>query len=1007
MRLKLLLCFLFSIIYTISSAQSDSRIKITAISSNINTGQNYSSWLSDDLSNLVPSIWSTANNQYADVTLSLESKSYINRLLLYDYEGVFTDNPVTIYAVNGTQKTLLGTFTGAQYKVFVTLATSSPILADAIIIHKYANGIPQKIQVFGNTAGAPPTGTPAQAVITFNPLPDKVVGNTAFALIATSSDTSSPVSFISSDTMIVSVANTNNGWLATIISAGTATITALQPASNNFAAATPVANTFSIVASQTTTNIKIPVDGKRWFQLTNASNSLESLFDANIDTELHTGWGKVIDNYDSYYPIINGEQIDLSGIRMYDGIGTTTSQPVTISVITNSGQKILVATFTGSQYKTWVGPNAGNPTQFNLPVTYSNIRYLVINSWNNFPTEIEFYGNYTAGTTISTMAKKKFPLKNMFGINGFEWNFEAPNYPTKIDPLYFKAAKTFTGFRHYMDWEKLESTEGGYSFNPTLSGGWNYDAIYDSCKAAGIEVLGYIKTMPLWLMGTYPAGAQDADNVPVRYGNNFTDPASYLEQAKAAFQYAARYGSNSNINSSLVSVNSTKSAGGGFFNAVKIGLGTVHYIECDNERDKWWEGRRAYQTAFEYAANLSAFYDGNKNTMGPAVGIKNADPNMQVVMGGTALATTDYIKGMVDWCRQNRGFRPDGSVDVCWDVINYHLYSNDAKSSQGGNATRGAAPEVSGAATVAAGFIESAHKYVSDMPVWVTELGYDVNQGSPYKAIAIGNKTVLQTQADWSLRSSLLYARTGVERIFFYKMYDSNPDIATQFSSCGLLNADKSRKPAADYLYQTNKLLGNYVFDSTISNDPFVDRYILNGDTAYAIVVPDETGRVAPYTLSLGNATQARVYTPTIGTDSMAVQQVAITNGALNIIATETPLFIKAVPVSQAGKIATSTIAINNLLVLKEEEQKQSTVNIFPNPAADYINVHMVTNSNEKVTLRIFEAASGKVIKTTCLIKIGQSISSSVNIKTLSVGYYMAEIKQGNNTFTKGFVKSY
>ncbi|MBC7423141.1 MAG: hypothetical protein H7334_06745, partial [Ferruginibacter sp.] len=182
MRLKLLLCFLFSIIYSISSAQGDSRIKITAISSNINTGQNYSSWLFDDLSNLVPSIWSTANNQYVDVTLLLESKSYINRLLLYDYEGVFTDNPATIYAVNGTQKTLLGTFTGTQYKVFVTLAASSPILADAIIIHKYANGIPQKIQVFGNPAVTPPTGTPAQAVITFNPLPDKVVGNPAFAL---------------------------------------------------------------------------------------------------------------------------------------------------------------------------------------------------------------------------------------------------------------------------------------------------------------------------------------------------------------------------------------------------------------------------------------------------------------------------------------------------------------------------------------------------------------------------------------------------------------------------------------------------------------------------------------------------------------------------------------------------------------------------------------------------------------------------------------------------------
>ena len=114
-------------------------------------------------------------------------------------------------------------------------------------------------------------------------------------------------------------------------------------------------------------------------------------------------------------------------------------------------------------------------------------------------------------------------------------------------------------------------------------------------------------------------------------------------------------------------------------NTVKIGLGLIHYIECDNERDKWWKGRKAYQTGREYAANLSAFYDGHKNTLGPGVGVKNADPSVQVVIGGVAAATTDYVRGMIDWCREFRGYKANGEIDLCWDVINQHLYANNAQ----------------------------------------------------------------------------------------------------------------------------------------------------------------------------------------------------------------------------------------------------------------------------------------------------------------------------------------
>ncbi|MDQ2862327.1 MAG: hypothetical protein M3R50_01530, partial [Bacteroidota bacterium] len=835
---KITFLFFLTFLFFTSCSQTPGRIKIISISSSENTGQDYTSWMSDDLNNLVPNCWNASNFKYVDITLSLESKSKITRLSLYDYEGVFTDNPATIFALNGDQKTLIGTFTGEKYKEFVDIIPDTSITANAIIVHKYSNNIPEKIQIFGYPEKTDTINSLPPPAITFNALPDKKTGDSAFYLEANSTNGITPITFSSSNSSIVSLNDSNGRWLATIVNAGMVTITASQAAGNNFAAAPDVPNTMIIhpAGSTTVINGKIPIDPKRWFQLTNAANGLDGLFDGDTLQNVHTGWGKILDNYDSYYPVADGAEIDLASVRMFDGEGSSDNQPMTLSIINSQGQKINIAKFTGNQYNKWVGPDPDNPFQFNLQTTFKNIKYLVINSWNFFPNEIEFYGNYTAGEAATRAIKKSFPLSNMFGINGFEWNFESPADPGNIDAESFKAAKTFTGFRHYLDWGKLEYAKGSYTFNPTFSGGWNYDDLYDSCKAAGVEVLACIKTLPPWMLETYPPDERDLENVPVEYGSNFSNPASYVEQAKLAFQFAARYGSNKNVDRSLLSVNDKPRWKGDHVNTIKVGLGTVNYIECDNERDKWWKGRKAYQTAYEYAANLSAFYDGNKNTMGGGVGVKNADPNMKVVMAGTASPSTDYLKGMVDWCRRNRGYNADGTVNLCWDVINYHFYSNDSKTSQSGTAKSGAAPEVSGAADVAVEFIQAAHQYANDMPVWITETGYDANQGSPFKVIPIKNKSALETEADWILRTSLLYAREGIERIFFYEMYDDNVSNPQQFSSSGLINTNKTRKPAADYLYQVDKLFGKYTYQQTINNVPVVDRYAFNNNAMYVIL---------------------------------------------------------------------------------------------------------------------------------------------------------------------------
>lgn len=489
------------------------------------------------------------------------------------------------------------------------------------------------------------------------------------------------------------------------------------------------------------------------------------------------------------------------------------------------------------------------------------------------------------------------PLKNMFGINAYEWNFlenpAEPNNRTTIYEANMAVIKSFSAVRHYLNWNKLENTQGNYTFNPTNDGGWNYDLIYTRCKQDGILVLADLKNCPRWMMATYPASQQDTENAPVIFSADLAKPDSYIDQARTAFQFAARYGYNTAVSKGLVKVDTRPRWAHDRINEVKIGMGLISYIECNNEPNRWWKGPQTTQTAEQYAANLSAFYDGDKGRLGNNAGVKTADPNMQVVIGGLASSDPAYLQAMIAWCQKNRGFKADGSVNLCFDVINYHFYANNADMVTHKGGTSGVAPELSQAGAVANSFVQVGKQY--HLPVWVTEAGYDINQQSYQKAIPIGNKTALLTQADWLLRTALMYMRHGIQRLFYYQLFDDKVNTTTQYGTSGLAE-NARRRPAADYLLQTTKLMGNYVYAKTINADPLVDVYQDDKRVIYVLTIPDQKGRTGTYNLDLGRATKANIYTLKPGADNMTQTTVATANGSIKIQVTETPVFVEAAP---------------------------------------------------------------------------------------------------------------
>ncbi len=742
--------------------------------------------------------------------------------------------------------------------------------------------------------------------------------------------------------------------------------------------------------------VKIPIDPKRWYQVVNATNGLDALFDGDTTKTVNTGYGKLLPIFDAYYPLLAGEQFSLEKIRFYDGAGENTEEIMTLSIITEQWERIPVGRFTGNKYQTWVGPNPDQPALFTLEKPISNARYLVLTSYGSYPTEMELYGTYQSGQEPALAPLQPSPFRNKAGINGFEWNIEDSDAPTALRPVDDKrvdAIKSFSSFRHYMDWDKLEAQQGRYTFNPTFSGSWDYDAMYERLKAEDIDVLACFQTLPKWMEETYPAGGRDYSNVPARYGANLSAPGSYLEHARVAFQYIARYGSNKRVDPSLLTVSSEKTWAG--VNTKKIGLGLIRYIECNNEPDKTWKGRNGYQSPREYAANLSAFYDGHKNTLGAGVGVKNADPFVQVVIGGISASTTDYVRAMIDWCKEFRGYRPDGSVNLCWDVINQHLYANDAQSSQNGGASRGAAPELAGVGEQAAAFVTLARQYAQGMPVWITEAGYDINQGSPFRAIPIGNKSVLATQADWILRTALLYSRVGIDRVFFFQAYDGNVADPTQFSSMGLLidDATKSRKPAADFLYQAKNLLGDYRYQETVKptngpNDLIIDRYGLDGQSAYVLVIPDERGRTGTYNLAVNPGDSVLVCVPTAGQNEMTRTVNVSQTGTIAVNVSETPVFV--MPLTGSGTEVTDDL---------------STLQVYPNPAADNVEIVVENGSLNPVLVRIISPA-GRQYQPVSFSKTGRVLRTQIDVSLLPAGTYLLDVRQGQARVVKKISKS-
>ena len=440
---------------------------------------------------------------------------------------------------------------------------------------------------------------------------------------------------------------------------------------------------------------------------------------------------------------------------------------------------------------------------------------------------------------------------------------------------------------------------------------WGFDAYYQKCKDLGVEVVLCIQGGVLGASHARPDFQGD---------QNPTKATSYLAHGQSLFQHAARYGSNTELDLNLVKVaGNTQKA---------VGMDLVRYYE------NWNEPNLGSFSGAQFAAMTSADYDGHMNTMGPDVGIKNADPNAKLVLGGLAgMVTstkyfagdwncTQFVKDMLKWFDVNRSEEKwleangtmDGYVKYPFDVMNCHYYCPD------GIASTGLSPEADHLYERVTEFVEFCETYLPDKEIWLSEFGWDTTQGTTQSATieyekngAVVNEginpglTGKEVQGRWLIREMLILAAAGIDRAQQFLMGDGVTDGPNRFETCGLIDGN-GNKAGWYYIHTLKAWLGNMQFQEIYltEEDLLAYRFKEIGEDYGAIAIWNTTStdkKTPDYELTLPEgALSAQLITLVDGMKDGAYELLDVVDGKVTIEVSEKPVFVLYYFTEEPGK---------------------------------------------------------------------------------------------------------
>lgn len=522
-------------------------------------------------------------------------------------------------------------------------------------------------------------------------------------------------------------------------------------------------------------------------------SSAAALFDGNTATHWFPGWAAQA-QYPAVVMLDLGREMELTQIRVYDGYGSPLLRFAAASAIEQPPVEFLALPL--AQFEAWSQHSVSQ-----------RLRYLYISlseaQSDKQLGEIELYakdaGRVGESRPAARYVPSELPRRDADKINlcGFHW------VPLeKLRP--FRAQRIF----QMTQWTWRPGNK--IAVEPSHQAAAQYDTYYAAAKAQGLNIIPCINQTPDWLLEKWNLGS-DPDVAPADPAFGKTDPAAYRDFAAYWFQIAARYG-RQQVSASQLLVETAPRWTGDTPNAPKSGLDLLTHLEVWNEPDKWWKPA-LYIEPEQYCALLSACYDGHEGRLGPSCGIKTADPTMQVLMAGLAMASRGYLDRMLVWAKKNRR-----DQRLPCDIVNVHHYSSKG---DGSTWTEGSAPETDGRFYQIRQVANWAHGL--GLPLWYTEFGYDTKPPSQQYVKPFAGLDNEQIKADWLHRTYLESLAAGADNMFVFNAIDE-PGAAAGglYQSSGLLTGDGgtapfSPKPAYNAVLQLIRELDGYAFERDIS----------------------------------------------------------------------------------------------------------------------------------------------------------------------------------------------
>lgn len=378
--------------------------------------------------------------------------------------------------------------------------------------------------------------------------------------------------------------------------------------------------------------------------------------------------------------------------------------------------------------------------------------------------ELVFYGNKVQELPVVNppqLSPRQRPnMAEFLGVNAFNWN--------KTDQLgNFQLLREFRewGWSDGVDVEDYPSyPQNRFAWSPGYR--FDADAFYRQMHNAGVEVMPCLQLSAPWLHQQ-----KDPNSKPLWPKGSSMDPRSYEAHADYLFQFAARYGAQVHAKEQLRLRKDQKPLSG---------LQLIQWVENWNEPDKKWKGKEGYFNPFEFAALCSADYDGHLGKLGSGKGVKQADPQLKMAMGGLTEIDLNYLKTMKLWADHVRGSFPA-------DAINLHHYSNDAGGQHAG-AKQGVSPEEDRLRERLLEVCAWRDRELPGVEIWLSEFGYATHPNSEQRAEIPGSGlSTEEVQARWLVRSILEIMASGADRAFVFNLYDPRTEAASAFGSCGLM----------------------------------------------------------------------------------------------------------------------------------------------------------------------------------------------------------------------------